>query len=754
MADLMRESNIELNVSGEAEAKEAKPSSRTVSPDDIRNASDRWDYVIMFDGMKPPVDKEGHQFPEDSSTMRKYKDLMAERRRLVTLLKDPKHGLTVARKKSGDGKAVFVLITANQDRLESEADEMDLLMKLKPEHGGGYSPFEMDQKDLYLGTDEGLFRRTQRLLLIEHILQGETDRGGVGLNLNALVKKGIITRVFPLHQEKKRKELLGSWAAARNVHREQPLEEIRNYFGEEIALYFAWLGFYTKWLWIASALGVVAFIFYLVEKGTGAQWTIWAITLYSIFLALWATFFLEFWKRFNNELNFNWGMEDFKTIEVERPDFIGEEMQGVYSGGVWVPLDPSVDYGFKLPAPRKYYPSFMRSAKVVSSLPLLLAVIVVVVIVTISVLSFRLFVQRQGLSVFGSFVGGIINAMTIIFLNNLWKNVAIKLTEWENHRTQSEFENNLIAKIFVFSFVNSYTSLYYIAFFKKGTRFWEADSLQDACKFGTEYSTVSWGCPDELTVQLATILGVNMLFGQAREVFIPWMIGQVKLKMLKRNMKKEGEETDNLPQWERESKKPMFPGTFDEYSEMVIQFGYITLFASAFPVAPVMALMNNVVEIRTDAFKLLTAYSRPEYSGAQSIGTWYGILELLGVFAVITNCLLIGFSFAPINTLLSEDYFHVFAVIVVMEHIILFAKYVIAILIPDVPGWIKKEQGRQQFIKDALVKKMKGVKKQDWADGHVEEEEKELGTALSNDSLDATKKDDNNNNGEQVLQIS
>jgi len=741
MADLMRESNIEMKLGASGEDGEEKKG-RQVNAEDVDKASDRWDYVIMFGGMKTPQDKQGNQLPEDSSTMTKYKELMAERRKLVALLKEPKHGLTVARKKSGDGNAVFVLITAHEDRLISEADEMDMLMKLKAEHGGGYAPFELDQKEYYEGTDEGLFRRTQKLLLLEHILQADPERGGVGLNLDQLVKRGIISKIYPLHQEDKRKALISNWAAPRNMIRHQPLDDIRNYFGEEIALYFAWLGFYTKWLVSATLLGIVAFVFYLIDKGTNAGWTIWPIVIYSIFLAVWATLFLEYWKRFNNELNFNWGMEDFKTIEVERPDFYGEEMQGVYSGGTWVPLDPSVDYGFKLPAPRKYYPSLIRNGKIVASVPLMVAMCTVVVIVTISVLSFRLFVQNQHLSVFGSFVGGIINAITIIFLNVVWKTVATKLTEWENHRTQSDFENNLIAKIFVFYFVNSYTSLYYIAFFKKGTRFWGVSELKDDCKFGNLYATVSWGCADELTVQLATILGVNMFIGQAREVAIPWLVGKIQLSLLKRNMKKAGEETDNLPQWEKESKKPKFPGTFDEYSEMIIQFGYITLFASAFPVAPLMALLNNIVEIRTDAFKLLTAYTRPEYSGAQSIGTWFAILELLGVLAVVTNCLLIGFSFAPINKLLSEDYFHVFAVIVAMEHIILFTKYIIAVLIPDVPGWIKKEQSRQDFIKEGLVKKLKGVKKQTWSDGGVVEEDKD-----AKDDAGGEKKE------EKVLQI-
>ena len=36
---------------------------------------------------------------------------------------------------------------------------------------------------------------------------------------------------------------------------------------------------------------------------------------------------------------------------------------------------------------------------------------------------------------------------------------------------------------------------------------------------------------------------------------------------------------------------------FDEYLEMVIQYGFITLFVAAFPLAPLFALINNVMEV-------------------------------------------------------------------------------------------------------------------------------------------------------------
>ena len=45
-------------------------------------------------------------------------------------------------------------------------------------------------------------------------------------------------------------------------------------------------------------------------------------------------------------------------------------------------------------------------------------------------------------------------------------------------------------------------------------------------------------------------------------------------------------------------------GLLDEYLELAIQYGFITLFVAAFPLAPLCALINNLFEIRLDARKV------------------------------------------------------------------------------------------------------------------------------------------------------
>ena len=69
----------------------------------------------------------------------------------------------------------------------------------------------------------------------------------------------------------------------------------------------------------------------------------------------------------------------------------------------------------------------------------------------------------------------------------------------------------------------------------------------------------------------------------------------------------------------------------------VLQFGFITIFVAAFPLAPFFALLNNWVEIRLDAQKFVCETRRAVAERAENIGIWFKILDMLAQFAVISN---------------------------------------------------------------------------------------------------------------------
>ena len=73
------------------------------------------------------------------------------------------------------------------------------------------------------------------------------------------------------------------------------------------------------------------------------------------------------------------------------------------------------------------------------------------------------------------------------------------------------------------------------------------------------------------------------------------------------------------------------------YSLSVIQFGFITIFVAAFPLAPFFALANNIFEIRIDSNKLICETRRPIADRAQDLGIWFNILDAVAKIAVISN---------------------------------------------------------------------------------------------------------------------
>lgn len=65
------------------------------------------------------------------------------------------------------------------------------------------------------------------------------------------------------------------------------------------------------------------------------------------------------------------------------------------------------------------------------------------------------------------------------------------------------------------------------------------------------------------------------------------------------------------------------------------QFGFCTLYTTALPITPILALVNNIFEVRVDAKKQLNVFQRATPSYATNISVWWTIFRILSFAGVL-----------------------------------------------------------------------------------------------------------------------
>lgn len=66
----------------------------------------------------------------------------------------------------------------------------------------------------------------------------------------------------------------------------------------------------------------------------------------------------------------------------------------------------------------------------------------------------------------------------------------------------------------------------------------------------------------------------------------------------------------------------LLQGLFGEYIELLVQFGYLSLFSCVYPLTAVLLLINNLTEIRSDAYKICNLFRKPFSPLAANMGVW------------------------------------------------------------------------------------------------------------------------------------
>ncbi|KAM6926307.1 anoctamin-5 isoform 3-T3 [Lycodopsis pacificus] len=571
------------------------------------------------------------------------------------------------------------------------------------------APFDKSKSDFFLiDNKDTFFSPSTRNRILYYILSrcsyfrdecGEKDKKGI----KRLLNNGTYTAAFPLHDcrywsrskdvncESDRYNLHKHWARFFCFFKEQPLNLIRKYYGEKIGIYFAWLGFYTEMLLFAAIVGSMCFIYGLFtyddndwskeicsEKVGGnivmcplcdkkcGYWKLnttcnssWQSHLFdnvgtvffAIFMGIWVTLFLEFWKRRQARLEYEWDLVDFEEEQQQlqlRPEYeskcTNRKLNRITQETEWVLRRTATDLMGRL---------LLCWATVTLWISLIIACIIGVIAYRLAVYAAFASIMKDSatshLQVVGPYItpqlatsvtASCINFVIIMILNLMYERVAVWITDMEIPKTHLEYENKLTVKMFLFQFVNYYSSCFYVAFFKgKFVGFPGDYEYMFGSKLRNEECDPG-GCLIELTTQLVIVMTGKQVWGNIQEALVPWLMNWWG----SRNARNHPESL--YSRWEQDHDLQSFGqlGLFYEYLEMVIQFGFITLFVASFPLAPLLALINNIIEVRVDAWKLTTQFRRPVAAKAHSIGAWQEILNGMAVLSVVTNAFIVAFT--------------------------------------------------------------------------------------------------------------
>ena len=503
-------------------------------------------------------------------------------------------------------------LTTSQCLLENEAEIMKLVkpcrtndvnIKQIMEH------FSVAARDNFIHVDEsidtnnerfydslGLFTAAERVLLMQRMVNSVPALGAyhavASKNhkylITSLKTLGYVDVVCPAHIPHLREYILRD---TMNFMTDPPVQAIRNYYGENVAFYFAWMDFSSKWIRVPGLIGLIV---YCVREYRGDTVDTCDLTPFvGIVTFFWATIFNRFWERQEASLAYQWGSYAVTDRDVldygKRANFKGETRRSPVTGRMEVYYSPSK---------RKLKCSV---SILVSMLLLVLPCILMILFMNlqgyISVddakrwemdtgyshpLHFPVFAKLAepggffDASSWKCFIPVILRPLMVNFMNQMYRKVAVVLTEWENHELVQHYRNSLVLKRFAFEAFDAYVVLFYLAFYERNIHL--------------------------LRLELVGAMSADTIRRMLTESAIPFALQ--KLSAAKNNLptKKDDDkvaEQNCCAEVEMDEYE-----LFDDYIEMLINFGYITLFASAFPLASFVTAFANVVEYRSDCWKL------------------------------------------------------------------------------------------------------------------------------------------------------
>ncbi|AAD55649.1 Hypothetical protein [Arabidopsis thaliana] len=263
--------------------------------------------------------------------------------------------------------------------------------------------------------------------------------------------------------------------------------------------------------------------------------------------------------------------------------------------------------------------------------------------------------------------------LIIQYLTRLGGKVSVKLINREINESVEYRANSLIYKVFGLYFMQTYIGIFYHVLLHRN--------------FMT------------LRQVLIQRLIISQVFWTLMDGSLPYLkYSYRKYRARTKKKMEDGSSTGKIQiasRVEKEYFKPTYSasigveledGLFDDSLELALQFGMIMMFACAFPLAFALAAVSNVMEIRTNALKLLVTLRRPLPRAAATIGAWLNIWQFLVVMSICTNSALLVCLYDQEGKWKIEPGL---AAILIMEHVLLLLKFGLSRLVPEEPAWVR-----------------------------------------------------------------
>ncbi|KAL2001393.1 hypothetical protein VTN02DRAFT_1822 [Thermoascus thermophilus] len=272
-------------------------------------------------------------------------------------------------------------------------------------------------------------------------------------------------------------------------------------------------------------------------------------------------------------------------------------------------------------------------------------------------------------------------------INSFLTDIATRLTDYENYRTQDQYELAQTQKTLVLNLITSFlpiilTAFVYVPFGEKIVPYLDIFNLK-----GPKTSSFLWSDltleqqqqqqqqPDfhvdssRLQQEVIYLTVTAQVLSFCEEMILPY-IKRVLWRWYRdyqfkkseaaavaaaaassRHRRKRSrsvtlllndppEEAPFLNRVRNESEADVY-NVQEDLLEMCVQFGYLALFGAAWPLVPLGFLINNWIELRGDFFKISLECQRPPPIRADSIGPWLQGLEFLSWLGTLSTAALV-----------------------------------------------------------------------------------------------------------------